>query len=57
MGLLRELFFEQAYPQARQCSFQGVELKREFHASKGAAAGPTPQSGRLGDQFGKMFGT
>jgi len=56
MGLLRELFFEQAYPQARQCSFQGVELKREFHASKGAAAGPTPQSGRLGDRFGKMFG-
>jgi hypothetical protein len=32
MGLLRELFFEEAYPQARQRSFKGVELKREFHA-------------------------
>jgi len=48
MGLLGELFFEEAYPQARQSSFQGVELKREFHASKGAAAGRAPQSGRLG---------
>lgn len=56
MGLLGELFFEQAYPQARQSSFQGVELKREVHGSKGAAVGPTPQSGGLGDGFGKMSG-
>lgn len=55
MGLLGELFFEEAYPQARQSSFQGVELKREFHASKGAAAGRAPQSGRLGGRFGKML--
>ena len=54
MGLLWELFFEEAYPQARQSSFQGVELKREFHASQGATAGRAPQSGRLGDRFGKM---
>jgi hypothetical protein len=54
MGLLGELFFEEAYPQARQSSFQGVELKYEFHASKGAAAGRGPQSGGLVDRFGKM---
>ena len=54
MGLLGELFFEQAYPPARQGSFQSVELKRKFHALKGAAADPTPQSGRSGDRFAKM---
>jgi hypothetical protein len=56
VGLLGQLFFEQAYAEARQSSFQSVDLKREFHASKGAAAGPTPQSGRLGERFGKMLG-
>lgn len=54
-GLLGKLFFEETYPQARQGSFQGVELKREFHAAKRAAAGSTPQSGRSGNRFGKMF--
>lgn len=47
MGFLRELLFDQSYPQTRQSSFEGIELKRRFHAVQGAASERTPQSGRL----------
>lgn len=34
MGFIGELLFEQANPQARQGSFQCVELQREIHGPK-----------------------
>lgn len=56
MGFLGELLFDQADPETRQSSFEGIELKRRFHGAQGAPREPTPQSGRLGVRFGKLCG-